>query len=49
MTGRHAIDVTSTEHNNITIIILYGHQNIRTDSRSKLLKRRVQEPDGLSR
>ena len=45
-TGRLAIDIMSTEHNNMTVITLYGHQNIRTESRGMLLKSKVQEPDG---
>ena len=45
-TGRRAINVSSTEHNNMTVITVYGHQNIRAKSKSMLLKSRVQEPDG---
>ena len=43
---RYATDVTSTEHNNMTVIRVYGYENIRTESQNKLLKSNVQEPDG---
>ena len=43
--GRFAIDVTSIEQNNMTVIIVYEHQNMRTEFRSMLLKSRVQAPD----
>ena len=43
---RPVIVVTSTEHNNMTVIIVHGYENTRTGSSSMLLKSRIQEPDG---
>ena len=40
-----SIDVRSTERNNMTDITVYGYENIRTETRSVLFKRRDQEPD----
>ena len=45
--GTHALDFTSTEHNNMTRIVVNGYENIYcTRSTSMLSKSRVQEQDG---
>lgn len=43
--GRNATHVTSTEHNNVIGITVYGYQNMRIESRGMLSKRKVQESD----
>ena len=36
--GRHAIDITTREPNNMTVIAVSGYQNMRTEFKSMLLK-----------
>lgn len=43
--GRCAINVISEEYIQFTVITVYGHQNINTESRSMLVKSIVQEQD----